>query len=84
MAPVNQAAELFERLRAVETSIGEHRAECNIRNQQRTRWEAQIDDDVGSLKLDRAKFIGIAVAVSTVASALGSGGILALFEVLKR
>lgn len=82
MPNVSQAAELFERLRAVETSINTHRAECDIRNQQRQRWEAEIDGAVDSLKLDRAKFVGIAIAVSTVASALGSGGVIALLKVL--
>lgn len=78
----HQAAELFDRLRAVETSIDTHRAECAIRNEQRRRWEAEIDDDVTSLKLDRAKALGIAIAASTVASALGAGGMLSLFKLL--
>lgn len=77
----NQAAELFERLRAVETSIDTHRAECSIRNEQRHRWEAEIDADVNSLKLDRAKAFGIAIAASTLASALGTSGVIALFKV---
>ena len=77
-----QVAELFERLRSVETSIGEHRAECNVRNEQRKRWESEIDGDVNSLKIDRAKFIGIAIAVSTIASALGSGGALAVIKAI--
>lgn len=76
----NQAAELFDRLRAVETAVERHTSECRIRNENRERWEALISDDVTSLKLDRAKFIGIAIAVSTLASALGSGGVLALFR----
>jgi len=78
----NQASELFERLRAVETAVERHTAECRIRNENRDKWEVAVGADVTSLKLDRAKFIGIAIAVSTLASALGSGGVLALFKAL--
>lgn len=80
MPNATDSAEIFNRLRAVETSIDTHRAECSIRNEQRRRWEAEIDSDVDSLKLDRAKALGIAIAASTVASALGAGGVIALFK----
>lgn len=80
MPNAQDSAELFGRLRAVESAIDTHRAECSIRNQQRERWEAEIDADVNSLKLDRAKALGIAIAASTVASALGTSGVIALFR----
>lgn len=78
--PDPASAEIYERLRAVETAITTHSAECSIRNKQRERWEAEIDADVNSLKLDRAKAFGIAIAASTLASMLGTSGVIALFK----
>lgn len=77
-----ETGEICRRLSAVEQAISSHTAECVVRNDDMREWRKATHDDVQALKLDRAKFVGIAIAVSTIASALGSGGMLALFRVL--
>lgn len=80
--PNAESAEIYRRLSAVEQAINSHTAECVVRNDDIKEWRREAHADIQSLKLDRAKFIGIAIAVSTIASALGSGGVIALFKVL--
>lgn len=82
MSNLSDLAELYRKVNAVEQAINSHTAECTVRNEDLREWRKEAHADISSLKLDRAKFIGIAIAVSTVASALGSGGILAIFKLI--
>lgn len=78
--PTADSAEIYRRLSAVENAINAHTAECVVRNEDMKEWRNAAHKDIESLKIDRAKALGIAIAVSTLASALGSGGVLALFR----
>lgn len=78
--PTADSAEIYRRLSAVENAINAHTAECVVRNEDMKEWRNAAHKDIESLKIDRDKALGIAIAVSTLASALGSGGVLALFR----
>ena len=80
MPTQSDSAEIYRRLSAVEQAINAHTAECVVRNEDLKEWRKEAHSDIQSLKLDRAKFIGIAIAISTLASALGSSGVIALFK----
>lgn len=72
--------EIYRRLNAVEQAISNHMAECSVRNEDLREWRKAAHADIDSLKIDRAKAFGIAIAASTLASALGTSGVIALFK----
>lgn len=66
----------------MEQAINSHTAECVVRNDDLREWRKTAHADIESLKIDRAKAFGIMIAASTIASALGTSGVIALFKVL--
>lgn len=85
----SNSAELFARLRAVEQAISNHASECNIRNENLREWMAhstardkEHESDIQTLKMDRAKMAGAFLLLGTLSSAIGAGGVLALFKTL--
>lgn len=66
----------------MEQAINAHTAECVVRNEDMKDWRKAAHTDIESLKIDRAKAFGIMIAASTIASALGTSGVIALFKVL--
>lgn len=80
MPTTHDSAEIYRRLSAVENAINAHTAECVVRNEDMKEWRKAAHADIDSLKVDRAKAFGIALAASTLASALGASGVIALFK----
>lgn len=80
--PNSESAEIYRRLSAVEQAINAHTAECVVRNEDIKDWRKAAHADIESLKIDRAKAFGIMIAASTLASALGTSGVIALFKAL--
>lgn len=79
--PNSESAEIYRRLSAVEQAINAHTAECVVRNDDLKDWRRAAHADIESLKIDRAKAFGIMLAASTLASVLGTSGVIALFKV---
>lgn len=65
----------------MEQAINAHTAECVVRNDDLKDWRRAAHADIESLKIDRAKAFGIMLAASTLASVLGTSGVIALFKV---
>lgn len=85
--PTADSAEIYRRLNAVEQATKVHEAECEVRNSILKDWMAtRVEQekataiDLHEIKVDRAKMVGAFMAISTLASALGSAGVIALFK----
>lgn len=80
-------AELFQRLRVVETAMARHEAECLVRNEREEESRrhtaeifGQVINRLGSLEESRAKVLGYLFGVAAVGSGVGGGVVAAAIK----